>query len=794
MDWVVLKYGGTSVSTKATWEAIYERAVSVLSQGQNVWITVSAITQITNKLIASLVPEKGVIVFEEIYNRHVKLQTDLEISNEDMAPVFALLQELKTILEGTRMLGEVSPRIRARVLAFGELCSSYMGLLFLLTRFKQSHPTTVQVARVDSRKLLFSNNRPNEHEENRYMQADVLPRKAPEEAEAEMKRMLEQSPAGYSPAKQCVVISQGFIAATSQFETCVLGRGGSDTSASLFAALLNAKRCEIWTDVFGLFTCDPNKVHKARLIREISYREAQELAAMGAKVLHPRCIGPVQWAEVPLEVRNTMEPTKSNTINTRVCPHPEEGPASGKPRVVAVTKRSDQILLTVSNFDMWQTSGFLSKVFAPLGTMGVTVDLVATSEYSVSMTLDGVAGGPRGPLMTSLVSVLKNLVPRGEVIVEDRVAVVSVVGRQLRHALPSLSKAFKCLKGHEVRMVTESAEDLNMSFVVDDPKREEGEDEGPSRVDQLVADLHGALFDHHDDDEELEADESLGACWDELRAKTGPTPVLPALPASPLKRKLEPVSFPSNPPASVIARAMAVVTASKWDAVEIRALWNNQSEPSLLVVDTLALPHVAVASSVHLRVAELLGKPGQGHVLAALAQRGFGFECHTLESVRDCVDAGARGVCFAPQYCAAEAEYLKAIAWGCSEVSFLDQEDVLPLANVDVFVGGSVLFRSKSAGRETRSARWDALREKPAKVVVGPEFLGAALALVSVVTRSSGEGGFKVRRGPSSSKANELGLQVLNLSKENAPVGLGDLVLFHPSPSAAAAAASGWWL
>ena len=267
------------------------------------------------------------------------------------------------------------------------------------------------------------------------------------------------------------------------------------------------------------------------MIREMSYREAQELAAMGAKVLHPRCIGPGQWAGVPIEVRNTMDPEGSDRgILTRVCSNPDEGAAAGKPRVVAVTKRADQILLTVQNFDMWGTSGFLSKVFMPFGQMGIGVDLIATSEYSVSMTLDHVPGGFRGQVLARLVDELKALVPRGTVSVEDRCCIVSIVGRRLRHALPNLAKAFKCMKGYDVRMVTESAEDLNLSFVVADQTAV------PGYTDALVAKLHRALFRSEEEVAEEEpqssdVDESLGASWDELRAKHGPTP-RPPVPVS----------------------------------------------------------------------------------------------------------------------------------------------------------------------------------------------------------------------------------------------------------------------
>lgn len=757
---VVLKYGGTSVSTSETWKAIYQRSLEIAErEGCDVWITVSAVSQVTNKLIACLSfdAEESKAAYDWVLERHRRLEKELGFAGtKEFDEVFALLKDLERILEGVRLTGEATPRLRAKVQAMGELCSSLAGRAYL-NRAYAERAARVSVCRVDARKLLFASTRPIEHEETKFLEADVMPHTDVQACEAEIAK---ESGLQNDGTKRRVVITQGFIASTNvngTWHTCLLGRGGSDTSGALFAALLGAKRCEIWTDVYGLFTCDPRLVPEARLIREMSYREAQELAAMGAKVLHPRCLGPAQWAHVPVEVRNTMDPIGSGKgILTRVCSNPDEGAARGKPRVVAVTKRSDQILLTVQNFDMWGQTGFLSRVFTPFGQMGIGVDLIATSEYSVSMTLDNVPGGARGQILARLVDELKALVPRGTVTVEDRCAVVSIVGRRLRHALPNLARAFRCMKGYDVRMVTESAEDLNLSFVVSDPGAV------PGYVDALVAKLHRALFapggsngdaamyDQEDDDVE---DESLGASWDELRAKYGETPMAVARAAG----------------GSAAATAVAQLSPRNGDDTagptkKIRLsgepssgvrgeMFSHASEPVFVVDDEVLNSKLNVfrkqgsAAHTHLkcRVTEIPDK----RVAAALAARGFGFVCETVCQVLEFSTFGTT-IAFVPRHAASILEYTQAIKLGCAQI-VLDDVDIEfgAVQGVEILPHGS-----------------------PALESFGAEVFASAVGLACVISRLGSV--VRVFHGPSPAQIKALGLR----GGGGANLRVGDTVIF----------------
>lgn len=288
----------------------------------------------------------------------------------------------------------------------------------------------------------------------------------------------------------------------------MLGRGGSDTSGSLFAALLGAEKYEIWTDVHGMFTTDPRYVPNARLIKSLDYREAQELAAMGAKVLHPRCIIPAQWGKVPLEIRNTNDPTGAKTV---IHPATESDKAQhGSPKILAVVKRQNMTTLSITAFDMYNTSGFLAKVFTPFEACGISVDLIATSQFSVTVTLDHIPGGVEGAPFQQLLEALNE---HSKVRVFEDCSVVSIVGRGLRKALAELGCVFNVLENYDVLLLSESAEDLNLSFVLQQKE-----------ADEVVARMHGFFF---------PGDDQVSPTAAKATSTAGGLPPLPPHPTTP---------------------------------------------------------------------------------------------------------------------------------------------------------------------------------------------------------------------------------------------------------------------
>ncbi len=472
--WVVLKFGGTSVASARNWGRIAARVTELHAEGKRVWIVASALSQVSNRLeqaVEEALGNREPASLGWIQGRHIELAGEIGLSVTAYEPVKELLEELGQLLEGVRLTREASPRLHARIMSFGELASTQLGIAAL-----GHHGLHGQ--RVDARDLLISTEVDGQQPADRFVQAQVDPVRNVLAAEA--------------ASDACsLVLTQGFIARTPRGETCLLGRGGSDTSAALFAHLIGAESLEIWTDVHGMFSTDPRQLPTARLIRQISYREAQELAAMGAKVLHPRCLGPAAEGGIPIEIRNTMDP---EARGTRIGPSLSDDAA-----VMAVVMREGVTLLNISTLRMWGTPGFLAKVFAPFAELGISVDLVATSQSAVSVTLDGVPGGTGGEPFRRLEERLKLL---GEVTTREDTAVVSIVGRRIRTVLHKLGPAFAVFREHEVHLVSESSEDLNVSFVV-------GQQDARTLVDRL----HDQLLPKQG------SDELFGPSWELLTSK-----------------------------------------------------------------------------------------------------------------------------------------------------------------------------------------------------------------------------------------------------------------------------------
>jgi diaminopimelate decarboxylase/aspartate kinase len=244
--WAVCKYGGTSVATSATWAQIVAR-VRVLLPTHRVWLVVSAVSKVTNLLLSCIAEavspsasgDARFASFSAVVKIHEELAASLGGTAADVIPVSDLLADLRRLLEGIVLTGEASARLRARVAAHGELLSSLVGAAFLARSL-----TGTKVTRVDARALLVSSERGDEGSargDDVFLEADVVPSTQPERADL-------------SAAGASVVIAQGFIASTPEGATCLLGRGGSDTSGALFAAFCAASHLEIWTDVNGMFS------------------------------------------------------------------------------------------------------------------------------------------------------------------------------------------------------------------------------------------------------------------------------------------------------------------------------------------------------------------------------------------------------------------------------------------------------------------------------------------------------------------------------------------------------------
>lgn len=473
--WVVLKFGGTSVSSAVNWKNVANVLRERLSEGLRPVVVHSALSGITDRLeqlLAQALGGEWQPVMDQIERRHRDLARDLGlVPSPDLEEQF---KRLRQIAAGISLVGEVSERLHARVMAQGELMATRLGAAFLTAQ-------GLDTQWVDARTVLKAEARRNASMRSSYLSATCA-----YEPDPELQRRWSSS--------GTVWITQGFIASDEKGDTVLLGRGGSDTSGSYFAAKLQARRLEIWTDVPGMFSANPRSVPTARLLCALEYDEAQEIASSGAKVLHPRCIMPVKQYGIPLYVFATQTPKMPGTV---VTTHGGNIAA----QVKAVTIKKNITLVSMETVGMWQSVGFLADAFQVFKDHGISVDLVSTSETSVTVSLDPAANTLTKAAMTALTDDLAKIC---RVHVIGPCAAVSLVGRNIRAILHRLGDALELFEEHKIYLVTQAANDLNITFVID-------EEQG----DRLVSRLHEIAI------RKMTADRVLGPTWEELYGSAG---------------------------------------------------------------------------------------------------------------------------------------------------------------------------------------------------------------------------------------------------------------------------------
>jgi diaminopimelate decarboxylase/aspartate kinase len=481
--WIVLKFGGTSVSSLTNWHNIAKVTRKRLDGGARVLIVHSAVSGITDrleKLLDAALAQTHEADLRGIEERHARLADELGIQLG--AEVERYLAELRHIAAGVALIGEVSDRTRARVMSAGELIATQLGALYLRTQ-------GLEVDWADARTMLKAEERRGANSKSSILSATCS---FGPDGELET-RLGSMAP---------VVITQGFIASDDDGNTVLLGRGGSDTSGAYFAAKMRAQRLEIWTDVPGMFSANPRSTPTARLLRNLHYDEAQEIATSGAKVLHPRCILPARQYRIPLHVYATHAPELEGTVLSA------EG-ADGGAQVKAVCTKKGITLVSLESPGMWHQVGFLADAFQIFKAHGMSVDLVSTSETNVTVSLDPAANTLDNTLLSALVTDLSRLC-RVQVI--GPCASVSLVGRNIRAILHQLGDAFEFFEEQKIYLVSQAANDLNFTFVVDE-----------NQGDRLVEQLHELLI------RPVPGDPVLGPTWEQLflRPKSAGTRSIP---------------------------------------------------------------------------------------------------------------------------------------------------------------------------------------------------------------------------------------------------------------------------
>jgi len=452
--WVVMKFGGTSVSSAENWQTIARLIRNRLDDGLRPVVVHSALAGVSNRLDKSLKEAAAGTKTEEleaIRAQHYDLAKALDVDGPQLLD--KTLHELEQLIAGVRLVREVSVRVRVRVMALGEIMATRLGAAFL-------ERAGLPLKWVDARDLLTSVSSSGGQRTQDYLSATCDPSVDP----------------GFTEALQAlegVILTQGFIARNEWGETVLLGRGGSDTSASYFAARLQARRLEIWTDVPGMFTADPRVVPSARLLLALHFNEAQELSSAGSSVLHPRCLSPLRGNGIPLFIRCTASPEVSGTVVSSVTEEIE-------PQVKGICLRNGLTLISMDGVGMWHEVGFLAKAFAIFSEHSVSVDLVSTSETNVTVSIDSADGSLDDDTRRALLSDLEKLC---RVRAINDCSAVSLVGRKIRTILPRLAPALAVFEEEKIHLMSQAANDLNLSFVVD-------QGQGP----KLVRKLHTSII------------------------------------------------------------------------------------------------------------------------------------------------------------------------------------------------------------------------------------------------------------------------------------------------------------
>jgi aspartate kinase len=451
---VIMKFGGTSVADAEAMNRVIAIVRDQLAANPNDLppvVVVSAMSKVTDRLIETgrLAGEgnghAAATLVNDLLERHIGVLNGL-LGEEGAKPLTGSLKNdfasLAATVQTLAAAREVSPRAHDEIVAMGELASSRMVAAAFAA-------TGVPTAWVDARAVLVTD------DEHMAAVPDV-------DATCARTQKLVAS----ERAAGKVAVMGGFIGATAAGVTTTLGRGGSDYSAAIFGACLDVEEIQIWTDVDGMLTADPRVVSTPKLVPQLSFAEASELAYFGAKVLHPSTILPAVAKNIPVRILNSRRPEVPGTMITA------DGRVHGG--LTALACKRGLTVVDITSTRMLMAHGFLRRLFEVFERFKTPVDVVTTSEVSVSVTVD---------TQKRLNDVVHNLRSFAEVNVEPDMAIVCVVGENLRADATLFGKAVVSLDRIPLRLVSQAASRRNITFVLRD-----------ADVPQAMNRLHDAFF------------------------------------------------------------------------------------------------------------------------------------------------------------------------------------------------------------------------------------------------------------------------------------------------------------
>ncbi len=450
---IVMKFGGTSVADP---EAIM-RVVGIIkgardSSGLPPVVIVSAMSGVTDRLLeltASAELRRDAHVLNgvaELSRRHfdaIERLLPADIANDLLVEIGAQLDDLRSLLKATAILRAASPSAHDAIVCTGELINSRIVAAAL-------QHNGIPSAWVDARRAIVTD----------AAHTSALPK--PDETREAVGREITPK-----VAEGRVPIVGGFVGATSQGVTTTLGRGGSDYSAAIIGAALDSREIQIWTDVDGMLTADPRVVGSPRVVPYLSFGEASELAYFGAKVLHPSTILPAVDKDIPVRILNSRRATGTGTTITAAPPTENRA-------LAAVACKRHVTMVEITSTRMLMAHGFLRRVFEVFERYRTAVDVVTTSEVSVSVTVDDAAR------LDDIVGALREF---AEVNVEGGLAILCAVGDNLRCDPRIAARVIGALEGFPVRMVSQAASRRNVTIVLRDEDVAKG-----------MAQLHAEFF------------------------------------------------------------------------------------------------------------------------------------------------------------------------------------------------------------------------------------------------------------------------------------------------------------
>lgn len=438
-----MKFGGSSVANA---ERIKHVASIIKAYKEKRPVVVlSAMGDTTDNLLdAADKAVTGTVDVAGVAKLHEDTATELGI---DISTIKDLLDELKTLLTGISMLKEISRRSRDYLVSFGERMSVRMMAAYLQSE-------NISAKFYDAWDIGFVS-------DSNYMSAELLD------------EVWENIPLHLNSYKNgtdnSIPIVTGFIAKDKKGNITTLGRGGSDLTATMIGAAMNAEEVQTWKDVDGILTTDPRIVKEARTVPEVTYEEAQELAMFGSQVLHPRSMVPVRKSGTPVRVKNSYNIESNGTLIV-------ENHSGKVPPVCAITSVKHVALVDIVSNRMLGACGFLAHIFNNFLKWNISIDVIATSEVSVSCTVNG---------NEKLDGLLEDLGKACDVSVRRNKAIVTVIC-DVAHSSAILASGFEALadEGINVQMISQGASKVNISVIVDDEEAE-----------RTVKVLHKAYFD-----------------------------------------------------------------------------------------------------------------------------------------------------------------------------------------------------------------------------------------------------------------------------------------------------------